>query len=86
MGVGFALPYAPLFDAGERVFAKTPVGSLSMFTFAANISPMLLIPIVGAALEGADGEFVLLALAAFVIVALIVNLNAPQLRSEKAAG
>jgi MFS family permease len=85
MGIGFALPYAPLFDAGERVFSRTPVGSLSMFTFAANISPMLLIPLVGAALEGADGEFVLLALAAFVMASLLVNLNAPQLRSEKAA-
>ena len=86
MGIGYALPYAPLFDAGERVFPKTPVGSLSMFTFAANVSPMLLIPLVGAALEGADGEFVLLALAGFVMGALLVNLNAPQLRSEKAAG
>jgi MFS family permease len=85
MGIGYALPYAPLFDAGERVFSETPVGSLSMFTFAANVSPMLLIPIVGAALEGADGEFVLLALAAFVIASLVVNLNAPQLRSATAS-
>ena len=86
MGVGYALPYAPLFDAGERVFPRTPVGSLSMFTFAANISPMLLIPLVGAALEGADGEFVLLMLAGFVMGAMLVNLNAPQLQSEKAPG
>jgi MFS family permease len=86
MGIGYALPYAPLFDAGARVFPKTPVRSLSMFTFAANVSPMLLIPLVGAALEGADGEFVLLALAAFVMGALVLNINAPQLRSEKTAG
>ena len=85
MGIGYALPYAPLFDAGERVFPKTPVASLSMFTFAANSSPMLLIPLVGAALEGADGEFVLLALAVFVMTALVVNINAPQLRSAKPA-
>ena len=85
MGIGYALPYAPLFDAGERVFPKTPVGSLSMFTFAANVSPMLLIPLVGAALEGADGEFVLLCLAGFVMAALFVNLNAPQLRSGRPA-
>lgn len=81
MGIGFAIPYAPIFDAGEHVFPDTPVASLSLFTFVANASPMLLIPLVGAALEGADGELALLVLAGFVITAALINLRTPELRS-----
>lgn len=80
MGIGFAIPYTPIFDAGEHVFPDTPVASLSLFTFVSNGSPMLLIPLVGAALEASEGELALLVLAAFVLTAGLINLRTPELR------
>jgi cyanate permease len=68
MGIGFAIPYPIIYVAGQRVYPDAPVAALSAFLFGANVAPAVIIPLVGAAIEGSDGELVLLLIAAGVLV------------------
>jgi MFS family permease len=80
MGVGFALPYATMFDEGERLLEDDPVLSLTFLTVGANATPIWAIPLIGSALATGNGEDAFLALAAFVAIAGITNLR-PAVRS-----
>jgi MFS transporter, DHA1 family, inner membrane transport protein len=84
MGVGFALPYATMFDEGERLLEDDPVLSLTFLTVGANATPIWAIPVIGSALSSGDGKVAFLALAAFVAVAGVVNLR-PAVRSGERA-
>jgi nitrate/nitrite transporter NarK len=75
MGVGFALPYATMFDEGERLLADDPVLSLTFLTVGANATPIWAIPLVGSALSSGHGEAAFLALAGFVAIAGVANLR-----------
>lgn len=85
MGVGFALPYAVMYDEAERLFPAAPVASLSYLSSGANLIPIFAIPLLGSALEHGDAEPALLAMAAFVAVAGIANLR-PALRRGRSGG
>jgi predicted MFS family arabinose efflux permease len=75
MGVGFALPYAVMYDEAERLFPEAPVASLSFLSSGANVIPIVAIPLVGAALEHGSGEVAMLALSAVVVLAGAANLR-----------
>jgi MFS family permease len=80
MGVGFALPYATMYDEGERLLADDPVLSLTFLTAGANATPIVAIPLVGGALTAGDGEAAFAVLAAFVALAGLANLR-PAVRA-----
>jgi hypothetical protein len=75
MGVGFALPYATMYDEGERLLADDPVLSLTFLTVGANAAPIFAIPLFGAALADDHGEGAFAILAAFVALAGLANLR-----------
>jgi MFS family permease len=75
MGIGFALPYAVMYDEAERMFPEAPVASLSFLSSGANVIPIFAVPLVGSALEHGDAEAALIAMAAFVAVAGAANLR-----------
>ncbi len=75
MGVGFALPYATMFDEGERLLADDPVLSLTFLTAGANATPIWAIPAIGSALSAGHGEVAFLVVAGFVAIAGIANLR-----------
>jgi predicted MFS family arabinose efflux permease len=73
MGIGFSTPYAVMMDEAQRLFPKQPLAPITALQLAANAVPMVVIPIVGAALAAGSGEAALFALAAFVAVAGVAN-------------
>jgi hypothetical protein len=81
MGIGFALPYATMFDEGERLLEDDPVLSLTFLTVGANAAPIWAIPLIGSALSDGHGEAAFLVLAAFVALAGVTNLR-PAVRSS----
>jgi hypothetical protein len=82
MGAGFALPYAVMMIEGQWLFPAVPVAPISLLVLFANAVPIAAIPVVGAALQGGDGEEELLALAALVAVAGLLNLRPPSHQIE----
>jgi MFS family permease len=75
MGLGFALPYATMFDEGERLLADDPVLSLTFLTVGANAMPIFAIPLIGSALADGHGEAAFAILAVFVALAGLANLR-----------
>jgi predicted MFS family arabinose efflux permease len=78
MGVGFALPYAVMMDAAQRLFPGRATTTLALVQTGPNVVPIFLIPIVGTALDHGHAPLALLLLAAFVACAGAVNLTAPS--------
>lgn len=81
MGIGFALPYATMFDEGERLLEDDPVLSLTFLIVGANATPIWAVPLIGSALSAGHGEAAFLVLAAFVALAGVTNLS-PAVRSR----
>jgi len=84
MGVGFALPYASIFDEAQRLFPERPVSSLSFAQIGANGVPVVLIPLVGAMLANDLSELAWLMLAAIVAAGGLLNIR-PSARSSDPA-
>lgn len=78
MGMGFALPYAVMMDAAQRLFPGRATTTLALVQTGPNVVPVFLIPIVGTALDHGHAPLALLLLAAFVACAGAVNLTAPS--------
>ena len=74
MGLGFSLPYAAMFDTAERLFPAHRTATVALLTLGPNASPILVMPLVGRALDTGDGEGAFLALGAFVLLAGLANL------------
>jgi MFS family permease len=75
MGVGFAMPYAAMLDAAQRVFPEQPTATLAILQTGPNVVPMIVIPLVGSALARGNAPTAFVVLAAFVAVAGAVNLT-----------
>ncbi|HSJ18033.1 MAG TPA: MFS transporter [Solirubrobacterales bacterium] len=75
MGIGFSTPYAVMMDEAQRLFPKQPLAPITVLQLAANAVPMVVIPIVGAALAAGSGEAALFALAAFCGIGGVANLK-----------
>jgi DHA1 family bicyclomycin/chloramphenicol resistance-like MFS transporter len=75
MGVGFAIPYATMMTEAQQLFPDAPSEPLALMTLAALIPPIFAIPLVGQALDDGNGGAAMLALAAFLVVATLLNLR-----------
>jgi predicted MFS family arabinose efflux permease len=75
MGVGFAIPYATMMSEAQDLFPDAPSEPLALMTLAALIPPIFAIPLVGQALDDGSGGAAMLALAAFLAVATLLNLR-----------
>ncbi|MQA74199.1 MAG: MFS transporter [Solirubrobacterales bacterium] len=76
-GVGFAVPYAAMYDEAERLFPNARVAAVGLFSVGANILPLAIMPAVGAAIGAGRGELALLGLAAITVLAALANLRPP---------
>jgi hypothetical protein len=85
MGVGFALPYAVMVDAAQRLYPGRATATLAVVQTGPNVVPMIVIPIVGAALDNGHAPLALILLAAFVAVAALLNLTSPAAAKREAA-
>ena len=77
MGVGFALPYAVMIDMAERFFPGRAAATLAIVQTGPNVVPIVVIPLVGSALDSRHGTSAFLILAAFVAAVAIASLRQP---------
>lgn len=75
MGIGFAIPYATMMTEAQELFPDAPSEPLALLTLAALTPPVFVIPLVGQALEDGNGEAAMLAIAAFLAIATLLNLR-----------
>lgn len=78
MGVGFALPYAVMVDAAQRLFPDRATATLALVQTGPNVIPMIAIPLVGSAIESGHATAAFVLVAAFVALAGLVNLSPPR--------
>src|SRR5262249_46859700 len=87
MGVGFALPYAVMMDAAQRLVPDPAATTPARMQTGPDVGPVFVIPLVGKALDRGHAPLALLLLAAFVAAAGAVNLTAPlSARDATSAG
>jgi predicted MFS family arabinose efflux permease len=85
MGVGFALPYAVMMDAAQRLFPDRATTTLALVQTGPNVVPIFVIPLVGLALGDGRAPLAFVLLAAFVAAAGALNLSAPSASIESTA-
>ena len=64
-----------MIDEAERLFPASPLPAISFMSLGANMFPAAAIPLVGVALDAGRGEEALIAIAAVVALAGVVNLR-----------
>jgi MFS transporter, CP family, cyanate transporter len=74
-GVGFAIPYAAMYEEAQALFPDARVAAVGLFSVGANVMPAVLMPAVGALIASGDGEIAFLALAGLSLLAGILNLR-----------
>jgi Major Facilitator Superfamily len=77
MGTGFALPYAVMIDAVQRLFPGQAAATLALAQTGPNVVPIVVIPLVGSALGSRSAPWAFVLLAAFIAAAGIVNFREP---------
>jgi hypothetical protein len=82
MGVGFALPYAVMVDAAQRLFPDRATSTLALVQTGPNVVPMIVIPFVGTALDQGHAPLAFILLAVFVAFAAALNLRRPSVAVE----
>ena len=75
MAAGFALPYAVMVVAAQRLYPAEPADPVSLLSAIGSAIPIALIPLFGAALSEGYGEEALLAIAAFIALAGALNVK-----------
>jgi predicted MFS family arabinose efflux permease len=75
IGVGFGIPYATALTEAQDLFPKAPGEPVALMTMAALIPPIIVIPLVGHAISGGDGDIAFGLLAIFVVLATLANLR-----------
>jgi cyanate permease len=75
LGVGFSIPYAVSYVRAEDLVPGRPTVGLSAELLVVNVTPMVVTPLVGAALDGGHARAAWLALAVFAAVAGAANLT-----------
>jgi cyanate permease len=73
MGVGFALPYAVVIERAQRLFPESAAEVMAVIQTGPNVVPMVVIPVVGSALDSGHGPAAMAALAAFMAIAALLN-------------
>lgn len=74
-GIGFALPYAAMYEELETLFPGAAIAAISTFSLGGNLLPLVLMPLVGAALDSGNGEEAMLGLAILPLLAGLANLR-----------
>ena len=74
-GIGFAIPYAAMYDEAVRLFPDARVAAVGLFSVGANLLPLAVTPPIGAAIASGDGDLAFLALAAISLAAGLANLR-----------
>jgi hypothetical protein len=64
-----------MMDEAQQLFPRQPLAPITLLQLAANAIPMLVIPLVGAALAAGSGAGALFALAAFCAAGGVANLR-----------
>ncbi|MGH2992194.1 MAG: MFS transporter [Solirubrobacterales bacterium] len=82
MGIGFSTPYAVMMDEAQRLFPQRPLAPITVLQLGANAVPMIVIPIVGAALAEGSGEAALIALGAVCAIGGVANFR-PAVRARE---
>jgi MFS family permease len=77
IAAGFALPYAVMIVAAERLYPKEPADPVALMTATGSAVPIVVIPLVGVALAEGHGEEAFIAIACFVAIAGFVNARLP---------
>ena len=74
MGIGFSIPYAVSYIRSEDLVPNEPTVGLSAELLLVNATPIVVAPVIGAAFEHDHAGAAWLGLAAFAVVAGVVNL------------
>ena len=74
-GIGFAVPYAAMYDEAERLFPQARVAAVGLFSVGANVLPLAVMPAAGAAIGAGRGELAMIGLAAITVAAGLANLR-----------
>ena len=82
MGVGFALPYAVMVDSAQRLFPGKATATLAVVQTGPNVVPMLVIPLVGTALDHHSAPLAFALLGGFVALAGALNFTAPHAATD----
>ncbi len=77
MAAGFAIPYAVMIVAAQRLYPKEPADPVALMTAAGSAIPIAIIPLVGVALAGGWGEEAVAGIAVFVAFAGFMNAKLP---------
>ncbi|MBK5111468.1 MAG: MFS transporter [Thermoleophilia bacterium] len=88
IGVGFGIPYATALTEAQDLFPRAPGEPVALMTMAALIPPIIVIPLVGHAISGGEGDIAFGLLAIFVVLATLANLRRtgiPLVKAEEDA-
>ncbi len=77
IAAGFALPYAVMIVAAQRLWPQEPAEPIALMTAFGSAIPIALIPLFGAMLSDGNGDAAFLAMAAFVAIAGLLNARLP---------
>jgi MFS family permease len=75
LGTGVGIPYATALSEAQDLYPAAPAEPVALMTLLALAPPILVIPLVGHALDRGDGASAFLALAVFLGVAGVANLR-----------
>lgn len=78
VAAGFALPYAVMIIAAQRLWPKEPADPVALMSALGSGIPIALIPVFGAALSDGNGDIAFLGMAIFVAIAGLLNTRLPQ--------
>jgi DHA1 family inner membrane transport protein len=77
MAAGFAMPYAVMVLAAQRLYPKEPADPVALMTAAGTAIPIAIIPLVGVALSSGWGEWAFAGIAVFIAIAGLMNAKLP---------
>jgi predicted MFS family arabinose efflux permease len=75
VALGFGVPYAIALSEAQQLYPEEPSEPVALMTLVALIPPIIVIPIVGRALESGDAEIAFGILAVFVLLSAAANLR-----------
>lgn len=73
--IGFAIPYAAMYGEAERLFPRARVAAIGLFSVGGNVLPLVVTPVIGAAIASGNGDLAFGLLAAISLAAGLANLR-----------
>lgn len=75
LALGLGVPYATALIEAQQLAPSAPSGPVALMTFVGLVPPIVAIPIIGHALDNGEGALAFGILAAFLVVATLLNLR-----------